>query len=161
MFQALKAFKKHIDHTEVAVLESMQSWYGAIILAHGGHPITIEYNTIISEDSRLKTMPIKEYKQNPGTFDVLISISSFERDGLGRYGDPINLNGDLKAMGTCKRMLNPGGILFLAVPTGADCLVWNAHRIYGKIRMPMLLKGWNILGFFGQGKTLKQDLKKR
>jgi hypothetical protein len=39
--------------------------------------------------------------------------------------------------------------LFLSIPIGKDTLVWNAHRIYGKIRLPLLLKGWKLLDSFG------------
>ncbi len=33
-------------------------------------------------------------------FDMALSISSFDHDGLGRYGDPLDPVGDLKAMRT-------------------------------------------------------------
>jgi len=73
---------------------------------------------------------------------------------LGRYGDPINPNGDLEAMKKMKSILKLGGILFLAVPVGQDKLVWNAHRVSGKIRLPLLLKGWEVLNMFGYDRIL-------
>ena len=33
-----------------------------------------------------------------GGFDVALSISSFDHDGLGRYGDPLEPDNDLRAM---------------------------------------------------------------
>ena len=78
-------------------------------------------------------------------FDVVFSISSFEHDGLGRYGDPINPTGDIEAMINVKSMLKKDGILFLAVPVGVDTIFWNAHRIYGKHRFPKLIDGWEII----------------
>jgi hypothetical protein len=41
-------------------------------------------------------------------FDVVLSISSFEHDGLGRYGDPLNPDGDMAAMRSTRRLLKPG-----------------------------------------------------
>jgi len=35
--------------------------------------------------------------------------------------------------------------MFLGVPNGKDYLVFNAHRVYGPIRFPMLIKGWTRL----------------
>ena len=56
--------------------------------------------------------------------DVVFSISSQEHDGLGRYGDPINPDADIQHMRALYRLLVPqNGILFLAVPTGHDCVV--------------------------------------
>ena len=90
-------------------------------------------------------MTVAEYEKSPKTFDAIISISSIEHDGLGRYGDPVNPFGDIQAMQKLKSMLKDDGLLFFAVPIGKDRLVWNAHRIYGKLRLPLLLAGWEII----------------
>jgi hypothetical protein len=39
--------------------------------------------------------------------------------------------------------------LYLVVPVGRDAVVWNAHRVYGKVRLPGLLFGWNVVKTFG------------
>ncbi len=83
-------------------------------------------------------------------FDASFSISSFEHDGLGRYGDPIAPDGDLAAMAAVRSLLKDDGFLFLAVPCGRDAVVWNAQRIYGKARLPLLLGGgWDIVSVHG------------
>ncbi len=54
-----------------------------------------------------------------------------EHIGLGRYGDPIDYDGDLKAIDELKRILKPGGNLFFVVPIGCKAKIqYNAHRIY-------------------------------
>lgn len=147
-----EALEKHLDQISgknVAVMGSNIPWYESILLNYGAFPTTIEYNRIISSDKRLKLMTVNEYENNPQLFDAVLSISSFEHDGLGRYGDKINPNGDLEAMEKVKKMLHPEGLLFLAVPVGQDLLVWNLHRVYGKIRLKALLNGWEVIGSFG------------
>ena len=54
-----------------------------------------------------------------------------EHVGLGRYGDPLDPAGDLKAMAELQRVLAPGGDLLFVVPVGKPRLQFNAHRIYG------------------------------
>jgi len=53
-----------------------------------------------------------------------------EHIGLGRYGDPLDPKGDLRAFEELRRVLKPGGALLLVVPVGAPVIRFNAHRIY-------------------------------
>ena len=128
---------------------STQPWYESVVLEFGGTPTTIEYNLPGYNHPEMKELLIQEYWKTPIQFDVAFSISSFEHDGLGRYGDPLNPNGDLRAMAEMKKIVKKDGILFLAVPIGLDKIVWNAHRIYGQIRLPMLIQGWHLEGCVG------------
>lgn len=87
-------------------------------------------------------------------FDIAISLSSFDHDGLGRYGDPIHPSADIHAMQTTRDLLKPGGFLFLTVPIGPDVVVWNLHRRYGRLRLPRLLEGWEVLERVGWSEDL-------
>lgn len=53
-----------------------------------------------------------------------------EHVGLGRYGDPIDPDGDLKAISELKRILAAGGNLLFVVPVEKHRIMYNAHRIY-------------------------------
>lgn len=142
LYQALD--RHEIKGQRVAVMGSINPWYECICLEFGGKPTSIEYNVITPADNRLRMIHINDVsKEEP--FDAAFSISSFEHDGLGRYGDPIDPNGDLRAMKDMKSIVKKGGLLFLAVPTGKDKLVWNAHRRYGEIRLPYLVDNWEMI----------------
>ena len=65
--------------------------------------------------------------------ETLRSVSCMhvlEHIGLGRYGDLLDPDGDLKAMAQLKRVLASGGSLLVAVPIGRPKLMFNGHRIY-------------------------------
>jgi SAM-dependent methyltransferase len=53
-----------------------------------------------------------------------------EHVGLGRYGEPLDPDGDLKAMHELQRVVAPGGALLLVVPVGRPRIQFNAHRVY-------------------------------
>jgi len=53
-----------------------------------------------------------------------------EHVGLGRYGDPLDYDGDLKAIAELKRVTAVGGRLLIVVPIGRARIQYNAHRIY-------------------------------
>ena len=155
LYAMLDKYASFIVGKRIGIIGTTIPWYESIILAYGGYPVTIEYNKIISEDPRIQAMTVEEYHRNPQKFDAILSISSIEHDGLGRYGDPINPQGDLETMGKIKEMLNEGGLFFLSVPVGEDSIYWNAHRVYGRNRLPLLFKGWEMIDSSGY---LESDL---
>jgi len=53
-----------------------------------------------------------------------------EHVGLGRYGDPVDFEGDLKAISELKRVLAIEGNLIFVVPLGQPKVMFNAHRVY-------------------------------
>ncbi len=145
LYTCLDHYLPYIQGKRVGLIGSTTPWYEAIILSYGGIPVTIDYNKIISDHPDLHLMTVAEYDAHPERFEAVLSISSYEHDGLGRYGDPINPNADLEAMEKVRGILKPGGLLFLAVPVGIDHIYWNAHRVYGNLRLPLLLKEWSLL----------------
>ena len=67
------------------------------------------------------------------TFGACKSVSCLhvlEHIGLGRYGDTLDVNGDLKAVECLKGAVEPGGKLYFAVPVGEPSISFNAHRVY-------------------------------
>lgn len=122
----------------------------AIALVHGAaHVYIVDYNPGVSEHPDVSFMSYETLRAQNIRCDAAFSISSFEHDGLGRYGDPLNPNGDLAAMLESRDFLKPEGLLFLAVPIGRDSVEWNAHRIYGLERLPLLLHGWGYKAQYG------------
>lgn len=155
LYEALEQYS--IRDRTVAIMGSQYPWYESICLHYGGKPTVIDYHKIQSQHPEIQTLTIDEYDQNPIQFDIAFSISSFEHDGLGRYGDPLNPNADIQAMQKMKRILKRDGLLFLSIPVGEDKLVWNAHRIYGRTRLPNLLQGWEILDIFGFDQNIYRE----
>lgn len=56
-----------------------------------------------------------------------------EHIGLGRYGDPLDPAGSLKAMAELQRVVAPGGHLLFSGPIGRPRVCFNAHRIHDPI----------------------------
>ena len=157
LHQALKKFP--IKNKSVVVMGSASPVYEAFCLSYGCTDVNvIEYNKINCTHPNITFYTPEEYEKNPIKFDCAISISSFEHDGLGRYGDPINPTGDLEIMQKMKDIVKDDGLLFLAVPIAKDKVVWNAHRNYGEVRFPMLIKGWEKIASYGFNKSMfKRD----
>jgi SAM-dependent methyltransferase len=55
----------------------------------------------------------------PNSFDWIVAISTIEHIGLGHYQrDPLDTDGDTKAMARAFEWLKPGGWMYLDVPYG-------------------------------------------
>lgn len=146
LFEVMK--KSNIIGGSVAVLGSENPWVESCALAAGASRVTtIEYGKIISLHYQITTYTPDKIRENPldffESFDVIISFSSVEHSGLGRYGDALNPWGDRQAIARAWCMTKPGGYMVLAVPLGDDAIEYNAHRIYGKIQLPHLTANWH------------------
>src|SRR6185503_14708423 len=64
------------------------------------------------------------------SIDSLSCMHTVEHIGLGRYGDPIDPGGDMKAMKELQRVLKKNGNLLFVVPVGKPKIQFNAHRVY-------------------------------
>jgi len=111
-----------IKHKHVAVVGTENPWAKAIVLNLGADKVTtVEYRNIIIDHPRVITITPFDYastffNRTADTFDAVISYSSLEHTGLGRYGDPLMPYGDMKAVAQIWCTMKPGGYLFLAVP---------------------------------------------
>ena len=146
LYNALEKYP--IEGLDLCIIGSTSPWYETIALAFGAKKVTvIEYSDRKSFHKDI--VYIKPGEVGDKKFDAGFSISSVEHDGLGRYGDPLDPDGDLKAMINLKKNIKQDGLLYFSVPTGYDKVVFNVHRVYGEHRFPALIKGWQEEDRFG------------
>lgn len=158
IYFSLIKYVNYINNSKIGIIGSTSPWIECLLLSLNAQEITtIEYNKLTygnQNETKIRTISYEQfdefYNNSVGYFDILFSLSSFDHDGLGRYGDPLNPNGDLDSMKKVKTLLKPDtGLLFLTVPIGADIIVYNLHRRYGPIRLPLLLDQWDIVDRIG------------
>jgi hypothetical protein len=71
-----------------------------------------------------------------------------EHVGLGRYGDSLDYDGDLKAVSELKRVLAVDGHLLFVVPVGAESKIcFNAHRVYSVDQVLSMFHEFKLLDF--------------
>jgi len=141
--------KENIKNKLILNIGSTLCFYESMCLYYGAIPYTLTYEPIINKIKEIKNITYKDLsKEYYKKFDYIFSISVFEHTGLGRYGDKLDPNGDLKSISYLRNFLKDDGKFVLAVPVGTDVLVWNACRIYGKKRLTLLLKDFEIINFY-------------
>lgn len=88
-------------------------------------PAKLNLSNLDSERGDLHKLPFAS-----GSIKSLSCMHTVEHVGLGRYGDPIDPEGDTKATKELERSVAQGGSLLFVVPIGKPKIMWNAHRIY-------------------------------
>lgn len=146
----LQSFEKYnVTNQHVAVVGSESPWIEALLINLENSVTTIEYNVPRANFQNLKCKDyFRFFENNENAFDCVVTFSSIEHSGLGRYGDPLEPDGDIKTMQTIHKNLKQGGLLIWGAPVGHDALVWNAHRIYGRLRLPLMFAGFEELEWF-------------
>lgn len=80
--------------------------------------------------------------------DSVSSLHAIEHFGLGRYNDPIDYFGYLKAILNISKMLKPNGIFYFSVPIGPQRIEFNAHRVFSvQYLITLVSENFNIKSF--------------
>ncbi|EYC06066.1 hypothetical protein Y032_0078g1175 [Ancylostoma ceylanicum] len=136
------------------VIGSREPWIEVLALRSGASKVyTVEYRaTRVLGTDRIEYMhPIdfaEKWKENVEKFDFAITFSSIEHSGLGRYGDSIDPIGDIREVQKVMCLLKKGGFFFVGLPRGADAIKYNLHRIYGRMRLSMIMAGYKWVAMY-------------
>jgi SAM-dependent methyltransferase len=89
-------------------------------------PVVSQVNNISFRQADLMQLPqdLMEY------CDSISALHAIEHFGLGRYNDPIDYTGHLKALENIYRILKPGGKFYFSTPMGPQRIEFNAHRVF-------------------------------
>jgi SAM-dependent methyltransferase len=85
----------------------------------------IHLDNLITGEADLLSLPFLD-----NSIKSISCMHTIEHVGLGRYGDSIDPNGDLKAIKELKRVLATDGSLLLVVPVGKPKIYFNGQRVY-------------------------------
>eukprot|EP00551_Chaetoceros_affinis_P003455 CAMPEP_0203651184 /NCGR_PEP_ID=MMETSP0088-20131115/26672_1 /ASSEMBLY_ACC=CAM_ASM_001087 /TAXON_ID=426623 /ORGANISM="Chaetoceros affinis, Strain CCMP159" /LENGTH=418 /DNA_ID=CAMNT_0050510221 /DNA_START=98 /DNA_END=1354 /DNA_ORIENTATION=- len=141
--------KMSIYGKSVLVIGSERPWLEAAALLAGAAKVTtLEYAEIDSQHPQIDTYTPSAFRAaymdgTLGTFDAILSHSSLEHSGLGRYGDALNPWGDILSLARAWCVTKEHGQMMLGLPTcSKDAVLWNIHRCYGPIRWPLITMNW-------------------
>ena len=115
---------KHIDVSSILYFSGMLSAFIPVDF-YDYRPADINLSNLKSDHADLTKLPFED-----NSFNSLSCMHTVEHIGLGRYGDRLDPDGDLKAISELKRILAKDGSLFFVVPVGKPKIEFNAHRIY-------------------------------
>lgn len=83
-----------------------------------------------------------------GVSDSVSSLHALEHFGLGRYGDPLAVDGFEIGLRNVASLVAPGGILYVGLPLGPQRVEFNAHRVIAAATVPAILADSFVLERF-------------
>ena len=106
-------------------------------------PPSLNFTNLEVDFVNMTNMPFHD-----ASLPCVSSLSVIEHIGLGRYGDQLDPDGDLKAINEIKRITQKAGSVLINVPIGKSPLIaFNAHRIYSKEQIEDLFSGFILKDF--------------
>jgi len=133
--------KKHVDISSSLYFSSIVSAFVSVDF-YDYRPPQLKLSNLKVDKADLLFLPFKD-----NSISSLSCMHTVEHIGLGRYGDPIDVDGDKKAISELIRVTKKGGSILFVVPIGKPKVVFNAHRIYSYVQ---------VLSMFGENCVLKE-----
>lgn len=105
-------------------------------------PLVTDLPSLESKAGSILKMPYPD-----GSISSLSCLHVAEHVGLGRYGDPLDPLGTVKACRELQRVLAPGGNLYFGLPIGRPRVCFNAHRIHSTKQILEYFSGLKLVEF--------------
>jgi len=144
--------------------------WAARILAQTKPSYHVDISSILSFSTIVSAfIPVKFYDYRPADIELKNYESSFadlkslnfpdssipsvscmhtvEHIGLGRYGDELDPQGDIKAINEIKRVVMTGGDILFVVPLGKSMIQFNGQRLYSKEQIVEYFSGCELKEF--------------
>jgi hypothetical protein len=105
-------------------------------------PASLDLDNLVS-----KKMDLTDLHFPTNSIESLSCMHTLEHIGLGRYGDVIDPDSDLKAIKELMRVCAINGNLIIVVPVGIEKIMFNAHRIYNASVLANYFNGFTLKEF--------------
>jgi SAM-dependent methyltransferase len=132
------------QHTDISSSLYFSTMMSAFFPVHyyDFRPAVIRLDNLTSDRADLTALPFDNE-----SIPSLSCMHTVEHIGLGRYGDPLDPDGDLKAIMELNRVLAPDGNLLFVVPVGKPRVQFNAHRIYSYEQIDTYFDDLHLINF--------------
>lgn len=107
-------------------------------------PAKLRIPGLTMKEGSVLNLPYKDRSLNS-----ISCLHVVEHVGLGRYGDPLDPLGSIKALKELSRVVAPNGNLYLSLPIGIEKTYFNAHRVLSAQKVINTLSDLKLVSLSG------------
>jgi len=133
--------RSHIDISSILQFSAMMSAFLPVKF-YDYRPAHLQLSNFESGFADLKKLPFES-----NSVESISCMHTIEHIGLGRYGDELDVKGDIKAIDELKRVTQPDGDILFVTPVGQAKIEFNAHRIYSFEQIMEYFSGCELVEF--------------
>jgi SAM-dependent methyltransferase len=132
---------KHIDISSTLHFCSILSAFMPVEF-YDYRPANLNLSNLESKFADLNNLPFID-----NSVESISCMHTIEHIGLGRYGDNMDPDGDLKAIHELIRVTQKGGHIIFVTPIGRPRIEFNGHRIYSYDMIIQHFAGLKLIEF--------------
>lgn len=132
---------RHVDISSLIYFAAIASAFVPVDY-YEFRPVNLQLDNLTTNVADLSCLPFAD-----GSIESISCMHVIEHVGLGRYGDPIDSDGDLKAIAELQRVVAPGGSILFVAPIGRPRVQFNAHRVYSAAHIRGYFKTMELVEF--------------
>ena len=132
---------KHVDISSSLIFNAVASAFVPIDF-YEYRPADLHLSGFSAKHADITKLPFDD-----NSVESISCMHVIEHVGLGRYGDPLDPEGDVRAINELKRVVAVGGSILFVVPIGDDVIEFNAHRLYTIDQVKSLFSDLTLVQF--------------
>ncbi|WP_157151415.1 DUF268 domain-containing protein [Brachyspira sp. SAP_772] len=134
--------KKHIDISSITYFSTIASGFVPIDFYEYRPPQIYNLKGFTPCSCDIKKLPFED-----NSIESISCMHAIEHIGLGRYGDEVDPDGDIKGINELKRVTKNNGHILFVVPVGKPRVQFNAHRIYSYDMVVEYFQGCKLINY--------------
>ena len=136
-----KTLERHVDVASSVQMVGVISGFVPTVFVDY-RPLQANLPKLLSVAGTLTGLPFGDR-----SLPSLSCLHVIEHVGLGRYGDPVDPAGSVRALKELQRVLAVGGTLYLSLPVGRERVCFNAHRVHAPLSICTILDELELVSF--------------
>jgi len=132
---------QHVDvSSSVMTIAALSGFVDTVFIDY--RPLQVSLPGLDCRAGNITQLPFED-----GSVNSLSCLHVIEHIGLGRYGDPLDPQGSLRAASELQRVMHPGGNLYLSTPVGRERVCFNAHRVFAPNTVVSMFAKMELIAF--------------